>query len=423
MRLPFLSSWNRRLVAAAAVAAVAGAGAGVLTALLTGGGGAPPLGPDKAAAAVGPNGEPQIVAPDPAVEFPEALADLPNPPSHLAVDPATGDLWFMIFTYDGVSNTLYHYSPESGSVETFAIPSSTGSELYSAIGVDLRGRVIFAEGSVVTDFDPVTGKFTQTGIGEPETARVAYSPPEGTQVLDMALDDSGLAYLSRINVPAITELDLATGRVREIPYPSSFGAAYDIELAGAILWMTSRWNVEGVSEAQTGRIDLSTGAFASTGPAMTALAATEDGRVLGIRAAAPDWRPDLVWVSEEGAEYVTYASDADRLLVTGSLGLMDYVAVGEGGHEAWVAGWGSESILRIGARPATLREYRLPVYDAQMIISCPPPDPNFPAPSPGWCSMVSRLETQVRGLAVAPDGDVYFSDATLNRIGIIHAGK
>ncbi len=414
-----------RLVAAAVVIAVAGATAGAATALLMGGDAGPPLASQDVSAHAGPGGEPQIVAADPAVEFPRALADLPNPPSHLAVDPSTGDLWFMVFAYGGVSNTLYHYSPANGNVETFAIPRSNGSELYSAIGVNARGHIIFAEGSVVTDFDPGTAKFTQTDIGEPQTATVPYSPPDGTQILDMALGEGRIVYLSRINVPAVTEFDLATGKKREIPYPSSFGPAYDIELSGATLWMTSRWGIEGISEPQTGWIDLATGAFTAAGPGMTALARSADGRLFGIQANTAMSMAVLGWVTDKGLTPLIFASDADKALATGGLGLFDYVAVNQRGDVAWVAGWGSESIARIDTRTGAVHAYKLPVYETSLSFAprCPAALANLPSPSPDPCLAIRRLNTQVRGLAVAPNGDVYFSDATLNRVGIIHAGS
>ena len=33
------------------------------------------------------------------------------------------------------------------------------------------------------------------------------------------------------------------------------------------------------------------------------------------------------------------------------------------------------------------------------------------------------MQTTVGGIAVAPNGDVYFSDSTMNRIGVIKAGR
>jgi hypothetical protein len=88
---------------------------------------------------------------DPNVEFPEALAELPNPPTHLAVDTKTGDLWFLLFRYDGRTNDLYHYKSSDQTVDKRPIPASTGSEFFSAIAIDSRGHVISAEGDVVLD--------------------------------------------------------------------------------------------------------------------------------------------------------------------------------------------------------------------------------------------------------------------------------
>jgi hypothetical protein len=39
------------------------------------------------------------------------------------------------------------------------------------------------------------------------------------------------------------------------------------------------------------------------------------------------------------------------------------------------------------------------------------------------CPSVREIRTAVRGLAVAPNGYVYFADATRNRIGVIRADR
>jgi streptogramin lyase len=353
------------------------------------------------------------VAADPAVEFPALLSGLPNSPSHLAVDPKTGDLWFLIFTYDGKSNTLYQYSAADGKVETFDIPSSSGSELYSAISVDSRGHVISAEGSVITDFDPSSGEFIQLSLPEPATKAVAYSPADGSSILDMSLTDDGLAYLSRMNIPAITELDLSTGNTRELLYPLSFGPAYDIELAGGSLWMTSKWNIAGLSTAQTGNIDLTTGEFAVLGPGTTAISAPPDGQVLGVRASSQEApAAAVVEVSGAGLAALSIPSESDEAEITGGLGIRDFIAVDPGTGAAWVTGEGSESIFLVDGR--AVREYELPVY-GWVALRCDV-DPGEPCPE-------VRLKTQVRGLAAAPNGDLYFSDATLSRVGVIRADQ
>lgn len=403
-----------RWLVAVALAAAVPAVLGVFTALRAGDNGSPPLArvaPE--AAAVGPNGEPQIVAPDPAVEFPAVLSNLPNPPSHLAVDPKTGDLWFLIFTYDGRSNVLYHYSPAYGSVETFHIPSSSGSELYSAIAVDSRGHIISAEGDVVTDFDPSTGKFTQVKLPEPAVERVPYSPSDGPWILDMALADDLLAYLSRMNIPAITELDLRTGKAREIPYPASFGPAYEIALGRDGLWATSRWDIVGVSAAKTWRIDLASDESIAVGPGATALAEAPGEDVLGVRASSAQAPvPELVLASASGLVPVTFASEGQRSGAMTGLGIRDFVAIDSSTGATWVTGEGSRSVLLISSGAAAIREYRLPVYEGFVPIC------GYPCNWPD-----GELRTAVHGLAVAPNGDLYFSDATMNRIGVIHAGR
>ncbi len=415
MMTALLRSRNRRWLAAAAAIALLAAGLGVLAARLTADEGAPPLGvTSNDVAAAGPNGEPVVVTADPAVEFPASLGGLANPPTHLAVDPKTGDLWFMIFTYDGVSNTLYHYSPLAGSVETFAIPSSTGSELFSAIGIDARGHVISAEGSVVTDFDPASKFFTQVRVEQPTTPTARYSPADGTSILDMAVGEGSVLYLSRMNVPAITELDLSTGKTRELPYPAEFGPAYDIELGRDGLWMTSRWNIETISSAQTGLIDVATGAFTTAGGGTTALATAPGGDTLGVRASTPEApAPDLVRVTANGLAPLPFASASGKAGAISGLGILDNIAVDQKTGATWFTGQGSGSIFRVDTGTGVVREYKLPAYKG-FVPRCPE---GVPCPSNG------NLATHVRGLAVVPNGDLYFADATLNRIGVIHAGQ
>ncbi len=412
---------DRRWVATALVVVLVSAALGVFTALRAGEDGDQPLSRVASeAAAVGPNGWPQMVPPDPAVEFPGTLSDLPNPPSHLAVDPRTGDLWFLIFTYDGKSNTLYRYTASDGKVETFDIASSSGSELYSAISVDSRGHIISAEGSVATDFDPSSGKYTQVSLPEPTAKTVAYSPSDGPSIMDMALAEGGLAYLSRMNVPAITELDLSTGKSRELPYPSSFGPAQDIELAGDSLWMTSVWNFAGLSAAQTGRISLTTGEFAALGPGTTAISASANGQVLGVRASSQEAPvAGVVEVSAAGLAAMPVPSGSDEAEMARGLGIRDFIAVDPGTGAAWVTGEGSESIFLVNG--GAVREYKLPVYGTAAVRCDVDSSATIGPSGRGPCEV--RLKTQVRGLAVAPNGDVYFSDATLNRIGVIHADR
>jgi streptogramin lyase len=93
------------------------------------------------------------------------------------------------------------------------------------------------------------------------------------------------------------------------------------------------------------------------------------------------------------------------------LGVRDLIAVDRSTGASWIVGEGSKSIFRV--LDSAIREYNLPVY-AGIELRCPPPPVDCPD---------GDLRTTVRGLAVAPNGDLYFSDATMNRIGVIHAGQ
>lgn len=413
--------WNW-LVGLSTVAVLA-ATAGVLTALLVDDQEDPVLfrtaARDVVGAAAGPDGNEVITTADPAVVFPLALEELPGSPTHLAVDPSTGDLWFLLFTYDGVSNTLYHYSRSADDIETFDIPSSTGTELYYAIQVDSRSHVIIAEGTLVTDFDPGTESLIQFPLEEPTTPAVTYVPGHARVVLDMTLGEESLLYLSRMNVPAITEFNVTSGESREFPYSKDFGPAYDIEFARGQVWLTSRWNIEGISTGQTGRIDLRTGAFSVVGAGTTALGVGPDGVVHGIRASS-EQAPlaDVVDVKDWQLVTVGFTSQSDKSRAISGLGILDYTAVDPTSGDIWFVGGGSSALFSLDPASGASREFQLPIYRGGP-IHCPPPNPG----QPNECPNLGELYTTVRGLAVAPNGDVYFSDATMSRIGVVLAGQ
>lgn len=80
----------------------------------------------------------------------------------------------------------------------------------------------------------------------------------------------------------------------------------------------------------------------------------------------------------------------------------------------WMAGGGS-GIVALDQSTGAVEYYALPSaaesptahvpVGCEDYGGCPPPRPTF---------------TSVDGIAVAPNGDLYFSDGTYNRIGIVH---
>jgi hypothetical protein len=336
------------------------------------------------------------------VEFPPALSDLPNPPSQLAVDRKSGDLWFVMFLYGGGTNDLYHYSAADGTLEKRPIPASTGSEFFSAIAVDARGHVILAEGDTVLDIDP-EGDYKALPL--PAPANFARQPGwDGTYVIDMALSEDGKAYLTRMNTAAVTEVNIASGEVREIPVPPRFGQMYFLELAEGSIWMTG-WVDTAAAPSQTIILDLKTGDAESQGMKTAALAAAPGGEVYLSRTDGAG----LSRAAAAGSRVDSLAADEGVL----GRGLY-FLAVDAGGSTVWMAADSSGAIVSLESSSGASARYDLPSWNKTTWISVPIACIVQPCPTPR--GSVTRLGD----IAVAPNGDLYFSDMSFNRIGVVH---
>ncbi|MCH8814315.1 MAG: hypothetical protein IH957_04335 [Chloroflexi bacterium] len=359
------------------------------------------------------------------VEFPQALSGLPGTPVHLAVDPVSGDLWFVFFSYGRTAsgdNTLYRYRESDGTLKVRSIPASgTGSELYSAIAVDSRGHVIFAEGGVVLDIDPAGGYEEHQLPAEP----LNLMPQQGFlggYVTDMVLSANGKAYLTRRYVAAVTELDLRTGSLKEIPIPASMFLVRNIDLAGDRLWMTAPSSTAD-TPSQTAVLDLTTGVTESSSFRSFDLVADGQGRVYvssqkgeGVIAA------DAIDASMEDAGPWQLTDEARGLLNSvsaesaGTTWAPALLAADSARGRIWMAGGGAIGSLEPATN--TTEFYRLPSWAASELqpihvpIGCQTDRDLCPEPR--------GAHTQIGGIAVAPNGDVFFSDTSKHRIGIVH---
>lgn len=390
-------------------------GAGVYDAMSSGEGGSPAvirlLSEDAGAVVTGPAGETlgQIEPGDPALKFPAALANLPFSPAHLAVDQATGDVWFMEFTY-GEKNILHRYSERNDKLESFPVPASKGSELYSAIAVDARGHVISAEGFVVLDFDPATASYKEYSLST-ESPYETNIIGEGQFIADMAPGDDGRVYVSRLDVAAITELDLGSGNIREVAFPRDFGQADDIEVNGDTLWMANTSDIESGPSAQIGRLDLATGEFALV-PGKTTALASGAGLVYAVT-----WAPGAALaVAGDSGLSVVEGFATDESFSSSLSGPVGHIAVDPRSGAVWATAEYAGSIVRAAPSHGTLRTYRLPGYETMVFAHCP----QGLATS---CPASTEVKTRVRGLAAGPGGDLWFSDGTRNRIGVIRADQ
>jgi streptogramin lyase len=217
----------------------------------------------------------------------------------------------------------------------------------------------------------------------------------------MALSDEK-AYITRMNTSAITELDLASGAVREIPVSPSLGQFYLIELAGRSLWMTT-WANTDTSRIQTAVLDLVTGELGLSPVKSVSFGADQEGRV---------------YASQEGQLGLARADSSDRAAVAitaseSSLsGIRDYIAVDNRRNRVWLGG--GDGIASVDPLTGHREHYLLPSWSETAPLSVPA------ACLFQECDLGGEAITAVGDIGVAPNGDVYFSDRSFNRIGIVH---
>ncbi len=432
----WLSSWNGRgrmaLLALAAVAGTAGAVAGAIAGLTS----SPfdvPFGSGGQAADPRQDVPPITVvqAADPAMRFPDGLQSLPGLSYDLVVD-STGGLWWVQFggmepegsapgqydPYTGqadktVESALVRYDPDTGQTENHAIPASgVGTPLMSSLAMDGRGHVVWAEHNLVVDFDPGTGKYQSYTLGDAQFAHV-FVKEDGSWITDMAVMGN-TAYISRANVAAITAIDLEAGKIGEMPYPASFGQVDGLAAGLDSIWLTASYDMPGQWIAGTGWLDPATGEFTVEKEQPTAYAEAPDGSA--TFAVVPSTGVVQRRKGPESFEPLS-SSLADRIRATGDEPWFDFggdkLAVDPSGEAVWVASNQIDQILRVSLA-GDVEAFNLPVTMNWA---------GFPCGSPDLCDdpRLKELHFVVRGLAVAPNGDVYFGDGY--RIGVITPPK
>lgn len=351
----------------------------------------------------------QVEAPDRALEFPDRLRDLPASPYDLAAD-RSGAVWFVLFDGQADGNTLYRYDPASSTLKSFAIPESNGSGLDSELEVDERGHVIWAEGEMVLDFDPATGTYKEIRVA-PSSNPASFIPPAGTFITAMDLDGSGHAYVSRMNVAAITEIELQTGKMRDIPYPADFGPIHDLAAADGVVWITNPYDMEAGPRAQAGRINVRTGAYSPIDGVPAIFAKGPGGKLYGTsfeRGGLGVLDGDRLSATAPASVAVAGLGvpDGDVVVVDGTSGLV------------WASGTGVVlDIIKFDPLTKESQTYSLGSYVSNCIGPIPPPG------QPDPCHTQSAVSPLISGMAVAPNGDLYFSDSAFNRIGVIRAGR
>jgi sugar lactone lactonase YvrE len=344
---------------------------------------------------------------DPAIEFPEALGELPVNPDFFGLDAERDALWFAEQPAAGGGPVVYRYDLRSARMQSFQYLSVQGAPIISTLLVDPRGHVLIGHGSSAVDVDP-SGAVQEHSLGNSQ-----YPPMRGggTSIKTaMFVDDKGDVFISRTDSAAITRFDPDTGTLREFPYPSSFGTVEAMAVVDDSIWITNPTSSVNGIRAGTGRVSMETGEFVAVSRLLTGFSDRPiDGRLF---AADPD--TGIVSIGADGQ--IKDEFSLKPLLEAepfSGLGFEDRLVVDEERGFLWVASAGRRDISRIDLNTGSVREYDLPVF-VTTADSCPIGID---------CNEPMETSSRPNGIALAANGDLYFSDLNFRRVGIVRTSE
>ena len=364
-------------------------------------------------------GESQPVALGREFEYPAALSNLPAIPTDLTVDDA-GFVWFALLQFEGEGqvNTLYRYDPATDALQTFPLPNDSGSDFVVRIEAgkgDRQGKILVGWQSTLLEVDSETGKATQLPFaldlekfdfgGPPTTSNNlgesgSFGRPLSIRIMDIGVSADGTVWVSRDNYPYLIAFD-ADGSSREFALPDGAGSPDRLAVEDqGLVWATLQYH-RTIDGGNFGGLTLR----------------------FDPRAERVDVLPWHAWnVAGGGGKVVAIGgrgpATVRRLDVAGTepVGLTDFgptfpddeLAMGSDGA-VWYRSPVAKGLVRLGADGA-LAIFELPTLTGDLSDTfC------RAHPTEGACEGTFTTQTQVFGIAVAPDGSAWFS--TGNRIG------
>jgi hypothetical protein len=204
---------------------------------------------------------------------------------------------------------------------------------------------------------------------------------------------------------SIFQVALSLGAISEIPLPSDFSAVDDFVVTTRDIWLLHTAD-GGDGPSRIGRLDRATGELQTVSRKVRSAGPYKDG-ILAVT-----WEPDgAAQVDSTGFHDV----DSKALgTLTDKMGIATEVAAAPSG--VWWADTTAQSVVWLDPDSGNARIFRLPAYQIPGAIHCPPV-----SGQPNPCGGPFSVFTQVNSIAVSPSGDLYFADATMNRVGIVPA--
>lgn len=363
--------------------------------------------PDAQADVVsGPDGRPMIVTQqaDAQINFPPELTELGVSIEKLAIDQA-GNVWIPALSGGDSGHSLYRYDTANSTVDKFEPPDRPGSALSSAIGISSQGDVVLAYGGAVSVIDPSNGSFDTYELPKESPNYIAFGIAESAHVTDMAIGPGDVAYITRENIAAVTLVDLVSGATSELPIKGASGNAFDVEVMGDDVYVASWVHGEDIFDGTTG------------GTRIVRLSPGGSQEQLDGSAWAISLRENAVYSLDLEGELRAYNAQSltgvsETLVPAASID--GRLAVDNTTTNVWISGQEADRIVAWNRASQSLTTFDLPLYEVVgSALICPV----------GAECKNATMHTAVGALAVAPNGDLWFTDNTMQRVGVIHASE
>jgi DNA-binding CsgD family transcriptional regulator len=330
------------------------------------------------------------------IEFPDHLAEglgivgIPlRAPTDLAIGP-DGDLWVTWVGSDGKA-VLARNPADTTSVSLYGVPISVRG-IDAFVEIDAKGRPVVGSGGQVAVIDPKTLEYKTISM---PVAQMLVLDVEGESAFVVPWETDGLAL-------TVASADLETGVVSEIAVPSSFGGVDGIELSPDAIWLLKTADGPNAT-SRIGRLDRETGDLQVIDRKVRSAGVYGDGLVVVT------WDPDSVVLVDSAGQVTPVQVDslAPYLSVLGI-----EVPIALDGPNAWIADITQRFVSRIDISSGDAEVILLPSYQMATNDSCP---------RGADCPDTVTVFTHITATAVSPGGDLYFTDATRQRVGVIRA--
>ncbi|HEY8766085.1 MAG TPA: hypothetical protein VIP09_02285 [Dehalococcoidia bacterium] len=332
-----------------------------------------------------------------AIQFPAFLGPIQGRPTDITVDDS-GRVWAASIDEDG-SLWLNEGQPQS-EIQHYRIPTKSVPS-NAELAMAGKGELVIGAGQELIRFNLQTLAYSTLTLPAKQTDAASSQQGVGA-VVDLHVD-AGYAYVSRFGEPGITRVSLGDEAVEVISVPEQFADFDHFLVTGQLIWLLRTADTQNGPDSQIGMLDTASGKLTVVDGKVRTAAPFKSG-ILALR-----WDPqDIAYVDSSGAHPIDVPG-LDTYIST--MGPDARISIAPDGQTVWISDVTSNSILRVSLTDLSIQSYPLPMWQL------PGSGPN--CPNGGDCSHVFDVRTRVVAIDTSSNGDVYFAEDTINRLGLI----